>query len=63
MNKLCFFCELIKLKFIIESIYCLTGFFEAKNCVKISISHQIEKVAESETENEVDQKPKPKPGK
>ena len=53
------FWELIKLKFNIVSIYCLTGFCEAKNCVKISISHQSEKVAESETENELDQKPKP----
>jgi hypothetical protein len=58
-----FFCELIKLKFIIESMYCLTGFCEAKNCVKIPISPQSEKVGESETENEVDEKPKPKPGK
>jgi hypothetical protein len=29
-----FFCGLIKLKFIIESIYCLTGFFEAKKLLK-----------------------------
>ncbi len=58
MNINYFFCELIKLKFTIESIYNLTGFCEAKNCVKNSISHQREKVAESETENEVDEKNK-----
>jgi hypothetical protein len=46
----------------IVSIYCLTGFCEAKNCVKISISPQSEKVAESETENRGRRETKTKTG-